>query len=241
MNNIQKINIQKRINTNLTSMDSTLSNLNTSNETVITQLSNLNATNETVISQLSSMNSHLNDIEDYIADIGVSISRIHTRDKIYISGKLTDGTNDYLDKIDYTSSPIYFNWTNPYTYPVYITEYTFRYHHNTNDEPNWNELYHCATPWTTKIGKMNNTGDDMDSISYYEINNNLEMMWDYVSQPKRSFISDDNMWIWAHSFRDAPIKIEPNQKFGHYIGGDFSSSSIYNSNPIGNIQGYMYE
>ena len=87
---------------------------------------------------------------------------------------------------------------------------------------------------------MNNDGDDMDSISYYEMNDNIDMMFDIVSQPKRSFISDDSMWFWNCSFRDAPIKIEPGKKFGHYIAGDFSSSSVYDTAPVGIIQGYFY-
>ena len=178
-------------------------------------------------------NSKTNNI---LKDINTSI----TRDKIYVSGKLTDGTNQYLDKINYTSSPIYFSWTNPYDYTVYITEYTFRYHHNTNSEPSHTNLYH-STAWTSKIGKMNDDGDDMDSISYYEMNDNIDMMFDIISQPKRSFISDDSMWFWNYSFRDAPIKIEPGKKFGHYIAGDFSSSSVYDTAPVGIIQGYYFD
>ena len=197
---------------------------------------------------LQNINTSLNNIENDndnirsdMADIGVSISRLNTRDKIYFSDRLTDGTNDYLERADYASSPIYFSWTNNYDYPVYITDYVFAYRHGSNSEPSSSGTYH-STAFTTKIGKMNDNGDDMDeNNSYYTMKTNLEMALDRATQPKRTFNNDNTMWWWRNEFFYAPIKIEPGKKFAHYIAGDFASETTYHTDPVGIIQGYYYE
>ena len=99
---------------------------------------------------------------------------------------------------------------------------------------------HVNITGNTKIGKKNDAGDDMDSVSYYEMETNMDYMNENQSQPKRAFIKTDNMWLWIYKFSDIPIKIMPNKKFGHLIQGDFNNGQ-YATDPVGIIQGFMYQ
>ena len=56
-----------------------------------------------------------------------SIDNDLNRKKIIFKARLTDGTNEYLAKSDYSTSPIDFYWQNDKGVPVYIIKYRFMY------------------------------------------------------------------------------------------------------------------
>ena len=56
-----------------------------------------------------------------------------------------------------------------------------------------------------------------------------------------TMFNTDAVFVWKYEFKDAPIKIESNKKFGHYIASNFSNQSDYGSAPIGLIQGYYLD
>ena len=66
-------------------------------------------------------------INDSLIDIGVSLNNTAPENRVFTSARLTDGTNEYLDRIDYISNPKNFSWTNPFDKPVYINHYRVSY------------------------------------------------------------------------------------------------------------------
>ena len=157
-----------------------------------------------------------------------------TKTKIYFNATLTDGNQQALERIDYTSSPIIFSWQNDKNVPVYVTRYLFSYEDNNNTEPASTEMYH-STAFTTKIGAVNSTGTDFED-PYTTLENN--MFYSPTVSPKRSYFNDIN-WAWRQEFLEAPVEIGISRKFGHYIAGDFSIGD-YDSDPVGIIEGYYY-
>ena len=101
-----------------------------------------------------------------------NINTTLNKKKIIFNGRLTDGTNEYLPRGDYSSSPIYFYWENDKDVPVYITRYTLHYQLST--EPNWNELY-SAVPWDSKIGLLNESETDIVA-PYITVKDNFDFM-----------------------------------------------------------------
>ena len=170
---------------------------------------------------------------ELLSSIDISLSDAN-KTKIYFNATLTDGNQQALDRIDYTSSPIIFEWQNDKGVPVYINHYLFSYEDNNNTEPTSTETYH-STAFTTKVGAVNSAGTDFEE-PYATMENN--MWYSYTTSPKRSFFSDVN-WAWRYDFNIAPIEIGVSRKFGHYIAGDFSIGD-YDSNPIGIVEGYYY-
>ena len=154
--------------------------------------------------------------------------------KKIFSAYLTDGTNEYLATSNYTSSPIDFSWQNTFDKPVYITRYDFSYPFGS--EPTSYELYH-DTAFTTKIGAMNDDGDDYEN-NYITVKSNISQP--YTDGLKRTFFTNVG-WTWHYRFNDisSPIEIGISKKFGHHIAGDFSSN--YDDNPVGVIHGYYYD
>ena len=150
--------------------------------------------------------------------------------------KLLDGSsNRYLDRLDYTSLPIIFYWENPYSGPVYIFKYTFAY--TQSAEPTSSQLYH-GTTYTTNIGTVDSTETAFE-VPYISLDNNRDHYEQGNSNETKKQWTSDQGWCYEYDFTEAPIKILPGRRFGHYIAGDFSTGS-YSSNPIGNIEGYYY-
>lgn len=173
---------------------------------------------------------------------GVALSNIETdvntlaNKKIIFNGKLSDvASNLYLARNDYTSSPIIFSWTNPESVPVYIYKYSFSY--TEGSEPTSSQLYH-GTTYTTKIGLVNTAGTDFEAPYMSYSNNRDHYKSGNSNESKRQWTSDQG-WSFEYDFSEAPIEIGVSGKFGHYIAGDFSTSS-YDSDPVGNIEGYYY-
>lgn len=156
--------------------------------------------------------------------------------RIFFNARLTDGTNQYLAKADYSGgSAIDFYWQNDKGKPVYITKYRFIYPEA--NEPTSSQLYH-STAWSCKIGAMNNEETDYET-PFITIENNQDYL--YHNNPnatKQQWVSDIN-WVWQSTFDDAPVEIGVSRKFGHQINADINTAS-YDDNPIGIVQGYYY-
>ena len=160
------------------------------------------------------------------------------KNKIYFTAKLKNGVNEYLPKGDYsTSPPTAISWQNDKNVPVYITKYKFIYPHST--EPHYSQMYH-STAFTTKIGIIQDLLFYTFEEPYIEMTSNLDYLTNdgNPNEPKKSWATDQ-CWCFSNDFTEAPIKLESEQRFGHYIAGDFSSENI-GANPIGIIEGYYY-
>ena len=164
-----------------------------------------------------------------------SINNNVSQNKVFFTAKLTNGTYEYLPQLDYSSTPIVFYWDNNKDNPVYITKYRFMYQHDS--EPTYTEMYH-GTAFTTKIGLIENTLNNTFEAPYIELSSNLEFTTrDHNSnEPKKSWLTD-TCWCFTYDFKDAPMKIDNDRRFGHYIANDFTGES-YGSNPIGIVEGY---
>ena len=190
---------------------------------------NTKKTNET----LKNNNQSLTTIEGLVDDIA---EKIDAKTKIIFNAKLTDGSNNYLDRIDYTSAPINFYWQNDKNAKVYIYRYSFAY--TEPAEPQGTQLYH-SDAWETKIGALNSDESDFEA-PYITKSNNIEYANGVnANHAKMSWTSDPG-WVFRHDFNEAPIEIGITRKFAHYIEGDFSSPEIYDTDPVGIIEGYYY-
>ena len=189
---------------------------------------------KTKINNVETNTSNINEINTKLVDIGITLSK-NENIKIF-SAYLTDGTNEYLANADYTSNPINFTWTNTFDKPVYITRYDFCYPETT--APSSDGMFH-STKFTTKIGAMNDDGNDYEN-NYITIKQNLE--WPQTNGIKRTFFSNTS-WTWICRFNEisAPVCIGISKKFGHYINGDFQLGSNYDDAPTGIINGYYYD
>lgn len=186
-------------------------------------------------SNILTTNSSLSTANTALTSIKNDSSEINKQNRIAFNAKLTDNTNNYLDRLDYSSSPIIFNWQNDKGVPVFINKYRFTY--TESNEPTPSQLYH-STAWDSKIGALNSSGTDFeapyvtvhDNSSYYSLKNS--------NAPKQQWVSS-SAWLFENDFSDAPIEIGVSRKFGHYIAADLTTTS-YDSDPIGRIEGYYY-
>ena len=238
-------------NTLQTTMNSKLSENTTYNEnsrdtlstidTTLDSIDSYTAGNQSILinngTRLYNIEEDLTTINNTLVDIGVSLNNTAPENRVFISGRLTDGTNEYLDTIDYTSSPINFSWTNTFDKPVYIDHYRVSYKNSDQTEPQHAQLYH-STAWDMKIGKMNDTGDDYLTHSHLLQKNNLDYVRGYFNNPKQTIYQDNHTYNWEYDFSKAPIEIGVSKKFGQYIAGDFSDADIYTTAPVGLIRGY---
>ena len=192
----------------------------------------------------SIINSKLNEIDTTLDNVNTNISEIKTdvdtlaKTKVIFNARLTDGTNNYLARSDYSGgNAIDFYWRNDKGTPVYIYKYVFTYEEST--EPTGDQLYH-STAWDSKIGALNSGETDYEA-PYITVSDNK----DYVANisagaPKNSWITNTT-FVFQKDFHLAPIEIGISRKFGHYINGDFDDVNLYDSNPVGLIEGYYYE
>ena len=210
--------------------------MNSSKTDNILQKIQSNSLNITSInSELQSSNAKLNNIDSALVDIGTTLAP----QKVIFSGYLTDGTNEYLPRSDYTSTPLIFYWQNPYDKPVYIQRYNFRYQ-EAQESSTLDDLYHSPA-FTTKIGLVNDTGDDFDS-NYITYKQNLEMI-DFTTSSKRTYTSS-NYYVYDYIFPEnngTVIEIGVSKKFGHLIASDFQAGQGYDNDPLGIVYGYYYK
>ena len=170
--------------------------------------------------------------------VNESLKNINTtlnKKKIIFKARLTDGTNEYLEKANYSSSPIDFYWENDKGVPVYIIKYRFMYQET--NEPTLTQLYH-GTAFDSNIGAMNVAGDDYEE-PYITVKDNLDY-YDTI-QPnfgKQTWTSNPG-WCFEQDFSHAPIEIGVSRRFGHHIAGNINTTD-YDTDPIGIVDGYYY-
>ena len=178
----------------------------------------------------------LESIEGLVDDIATDIAD-QVKTKIVFNAKLTDGTNNYLDRIDYTSAPINFSWQNDKGSKVYIYKYSFAY--TEPAEPTSGQLYH-SDAWETKIGALNTAETDYEA-PYITKSNNRDYYQDHNPNHAKMSWTSDTGFVFVNDFTNAPIEIGVSRKFGHYIAGDFSSTEIYDTNPVGTVTGFYFD
>ena len=165
-----------------------------------------------------------------------SIDTSLKKTKIIFNARLTDGTNEYFEKADYTSSPFYFYWQNDKGTTVYITNYKICY--TETSEPTALNLYHVGA-WDSKIGLINSDETDIEA-PYITVKDNLDYYAEYNPNETKKQWTANAGWCYPHNFSEAPMEIGVSRKFGQYIAGNFNISEIV-APPRGILQGYYYE
>ena len=170
-----------------------------------------------------------------LKDIKTEMNNL-VKNKIIFNARLTDGTNNFLDKADYSGgNAIDFYWQNDKGTPAYITKYRFIYPEA--NEPTESQLYHSSS-WSCNIGAMNSAEDGYEA-PFVTINDNK----DYIcaGNPNASKIQwvSNISFVFENDFRHAPIEIGISRKFGHYINANINTTD-YDADPIGIIDGFYY-
>ena len=234
--NLSGINSQTSANgTTLTNINSNLSTISTHNNTTNTTLSTISSTNSTISANTSTTNSSLGTLLGYVNEIKTDVDTL-AKTKIVFNARLTDGTNEYLDRLDYSGvgNAIDFYWQNDKGTPVYITQYKFCYQEAT--EPTMQQLYH-STAWDSKIGAMNSAGTDYEA-PYITVKDNIDYFYiDNTNDTKKQWVSNIG-WVFPTFLENTPIEIGISRKFGHHINANMSIT--YDSDPVGIIEGYYY-
>ena len=192
----------------------------------VSQANNINTINS-ISSNVSGINTSVNNIEDELL-----------KKKIIFNARLTDGTNNYLAKANYTSGGVgvkNFYWSNDKGATAYIYQYRFIYPNDT--EPDSDELYH-STGWESKIGAMNSAGTDYET-PFITVNDNKDYMFGLNGGGEKQTWTSDSVYVYRCDFDEAPIEIGVSRRFGHYIDADMSTTD-YDANPIGIVSGYYY-
>lgn len=224
----------------------------TENKTILGTIDTTLSTIDTTLTSIQSMTlsnsltfgnqyAELLTIDTSLTGIALNVESIKTdvetlaKKKIIFTARLTDGSNDYLLRADYSSSPINFYWQNDKNTPVYICEYRFIYPEGT--EPTQNQLYH-STAWDCNIGAIASVGDSFE-VPYITIHDNRDNLHDVnPNAPKQQWTSNIT-WVFDYHFTEAPIEIGISRKFGHYIAADINTG-LYDDDPIGIVSGYYY-
>ena len=170
--------------------------------------------------------------------VNESLKNINTtlnKKKIIFNARLTDGTNEYLEKANYSSSPIDFYWQNDKEVPVYIVKYRFIYPEVS--EPSSDELYHSVR-FDSKIGAMNSVGDDYEA-PYITVKDNKDYYGAIQPNLNKQQWTTNAGWCFENDFSYAPIEIGISRKFGHHIAGNIDGDE-FDDDPIGIIDGYYY-
>ena len=222
MNSSKTNQILKSIETDISNSDTSLTNIKSNTATNTLTLQNIASNTDFINTDISAIKTDVDTL---------------AKTKVIFNARLTDGTNDYLARSDYSGgNGLDFYWQNDKNTPVYIYKYVFTYEEST--EPTGDQLYH-STAWDSKIGALNSGETDYEA-PYITVKDNK----DYVANisagaPKNSWISNTT-FVFQKDFNNAPIEIGVSRKFGHYINGDFDDVSLYDSNPVGIIEGYYY-
>ena len=227
MNSSKTNQILKSVENELQLQSTDLTSLVTNLGQVNLQTGTNGVTLSSIDSSTTSNNGLLTNIESDVSDLN--------RKKILFNARLTDGTNNYLAKADYSSSPIDFYWQNDKNTPVYIYEYRFIYPEST--EPTASQLYH-STAWSCNIGCLN-SDESAYEAPYITIEDNKDNLHDNnPNAPKQQWVSNTS-WVFDYHFDTAPIEVGVSRKFGHNIAADIDTS-LYDDNPVGIIEGYYY-
>ena len=196
MNFSRDISLLKSIDVTLTSMNNSVSGVET--------------TNALIQNDINNVESDINTIKTNVGNIKSEVETMN-KTKIKFNARLTDGTNEYLTRDDYFTTPINFYWQNDKGSPAYITRYKFCY--TEANEPTAQQLYH-STAWDSKIGAMNSAGDDYEA-PYITVKDNQDyFLLGNTNDTKKQWVSNIS-WFYPYDFEDAQIEIGISQKFGH--------------------------
>ena len=219
-----------------------LNNIDTTLTTSQSELSGINLTSSVHTTSLNNINSKLTDIDTTLDTIQTDVTNIKTdvdtlaKTKVIFNARLTDGSNNYLAKADYSSSPIDFYWSNDRGSTVYIYKYIFTYPEG--NEPTESQLYH-STAWASKIGALNSAETDYEA-PYITINDNKDYFQNKSSGGVKQTWVSNQCFVFQKDFNDAPIEIGISRKFGHYINANINTNS-YDEPPVGIIEGYYFD
>ena len=194
--------------------------------------------------QLATQTLTLSNISGDLTTINTNVSEIKTdvdtlaKTKVIFNARLTDGSNDYLARSDYSGgNALDFYWQNDKNTPVYIYKYCFAYREGSSGEPTDNELYH-STAWDSKIGALNSGETDYET-PYITVSDNKDYFQNKSSGGvKQTWINNTN-YIFQKDFNEAPIEIGISRKFGHHINGNIDTTN-YGANPTGIIEGFYF-
>ena len=195
-------------------------------------LKNIDSTLTTSNSELSGINLSASALNSIKSDVDTL-----AKTKVIFNARLTDGTNNYLARTDYSGgSAIDFYWQNDKGVPVYIYKYCFTYPQGSG-EPGQGNLYH-STAWDSKIGALNSDEDDYEA-PYITVSDNKDYFQNKSSGGvKQTWVTTTN-YIYQKDFIEAPIEIGISRKFAHYINGNIDTTN-YGAGPVGIIEGYYY-
>ena len=216
MNSSQNIHWLKRIQTASTNIENALTN-NLSSYPFQNGL-----TLNNIYAELQTIDTSLDNIES-------DMTGTNKQGRIFFHSLLEYDGNNYLNKADYTSSPITGFYHNTSANTQYITQFHFSYEHSSN-EPTGAEMYH-STAFATKIGKANPS--NVFEAPFMTLNNNYEQ----ADENQKNSQYNPQVYDWNYNFEENPIELGVTSKFAHYIAGDFSGAD-YGSNPVGYVRGY---
>lgn len=211
----------------LNSIDSTLTTSNS-------ELSGINLSSTTQTTTLNNINTSLDNIETDVSAIKSDVDSL-TKTKVIFNARLSDGSNNYLAKADYSSSPIDFYWQNDKNTPAYIYKYVFTYPEA--NEPTESQLYH-STAWASKIGALNSAETDYEA-PYITVNDNKDYMSNISAGAPKNSWATNTCFVFQKDFHNAPIEIGISRKFAHYINANINTNS-YDEPPVGIIEGYYF-
>ena len=221
MNSSKTNEILKSIQTDISNSDTSLTNIKSNTATNTLTLSNINSNLDTINTDVSAIKTDVDTL---------------AKTKIIFNARLTDGTNNYLAKADYSGgNAIDFQWQNDKGTPVYIYKYCFTYPEA--QEPTETELYH-STAWESKIGALNSGETDYEA-PYITVNDNKDYFQNKSSGGVKQTWISNQCFVFQKDFLEAPIEIGISRKFAHYINADINNND-YDDNPVGIIEGYYY-
>ena len=214
---------------------SELTSINSHNSDMSGLLSSISLNANQHTTQLTSINTNLDTINTNVSTIKTDVDTL-SKTKIIFNARLTDGTNNYLAKADYSGgNGIDFYWSNNLGSTAYIYKYVFTYPEA--QEPTETELYH-STAWESKIGALNSAETDYEA-PYITVNDNKDYLANIsAGAPKNSWVSNQ-CFVFQKDFNQAPIEIGVSRKFGHYINANINTAD-YDDNPVGIIEGFYY-
>ena len=216
------LNSIKTDTSELTSMNTSISNIQTNTATNTLTLSNIGSNTDTINTNVSAIKTDVDTL---------------AKKKIIFNARLTDGTNNYLAKADYSSgNAIDFYWSNNLGSTAYIYKYVFTYPEA--QEPTETELYH-STAWDSKIGALNSSETDYEA-PYIIVSDNKDYFQNKSSGGVKQTWVSNQCFVFQKEFHEAPIEIGISRKFSHHINANINTAD-YDDNPVGIIEGYILE
>ena len=233
MNNLKSNQILSSIDERLTNE---LVSIDTHNSDMSGFLSSISLNANQHTTKLTSIDTSLDNIETDVSEIKTDVDTL-SKTKIMFNARLTDGSNNYLAKADYSGgNGIDFYWSNNLGSTAYINKYVFTYPEA--QEPTETELYH-STSWESKIGALNSGETDYEA-PYITVNDNKDYFQNKSSGGVKQTWVSNQCFVFQKDFNEAPIEIGVSRKFGHYINANINTAD-YDDNPVGIIEGYYYD